>query len=307
MNDENKVPFHNITEADILKELAALDPLDDRAFRIFISNDEQFALLAESLSGEALDGEKIIHMNGEIVLTANGRLIRTDSLRSTDATFFNIEGQIKTEDFPLKRHIFYTAIIYVNGIQKGDSWEKLKPVISIVIYKDKGDAALIEKGKLSGDLFKTEDDRKQLTLIAVNTARWREAATEEMRAYLSTLHHGIMTEENKADFTDVDVTGDAFIKIQQAVRIACAYTKKREYDERGDDLMAAIYTSVLTKEEKEAAKRQGKAEGKAEGKATGFNIALEIINLLKLNIPVLEIAAKYQMPASDVERLKMAL
>jgi len=93
--------------------------------------------LFSAATGESLDGEKIIHMNGEIVLIANGRLIRTDALRGTASSFFNMESQIETDDFPLARHIFYTAVIYASGIQKGDSWDKLKPVISIVIYKDK--------------------------------------------------------------------------------------------------------------------------------------------------------------------------
>jgi len=43
-----------------------------------------------------------------------------------------------------------------------------------------------------------------------------------------------MTEHNKADFANVDVTCPAFAKIQQAVRLACAYTKKQEYDEKGN-------------------------------------------------------------------------
>jgi hypothetical protein len=122
MNDDDKRMPQDVSEVDILKELATLDPLDDRAFRIFMSDDEQFALLAESLSGEALDGDKIIHMHGEIVLTANGRLVRTDVLRSTMTAFFNIEGQIETVGFPLKRHIFYSAVIYASGKQKSDSW-----------------------------------------------------------------------------------------------------------------------------------------------------------------------------------------
>ena len=311
MNDANQQLPQNIVEVDILKELATLDPLDDRAFRVFISDDEQFKALAESFSGETLDGEKIIHMNGEIVLTANGRLIRTDVLRGTDTTVFNIEGQIKTEDFPLNRHIFYTAVIYASGIQKGDSWEKLKPVISIVIYKDKGEAGLIEKGALSGDLFKTDDERKQLTLIAVNTAKWKDAPTEEMRAYLATLHNGIMTEDNKADFADVDTTSSAFAKIQQAVKIACAHTKKQEYKEKGDDSMSAVLDQYISKEAKEAAKNEGREEGKEEGKregqATGLNLAKEIIGMLKTGIPVLEIANKYKIPASEVEDFKVAL
>ena len=271
----------SINEIDILKELATLDPLDDRAFQIYVSDDEEFKFLAEALSGESLDGEKIIHMNGEIVLTANRRLIRTDALRSTISAFFNIEGQIKTEDFPLARHIFYTAVIYANGIQKGDGWDQLKPVISIVIYKDKGEAALFEKAALDGSLMKTEADRKHLSLIAVNTAKWKTAPTEELRAYLSTLHHGIMTDDNKSDFENVDTNSNAFIKIQRAVKIACARTKKREYDEKGDDSMSALYETYLSEEEREAAETRGEARGEERGKKQTFEIMLEMIGLLK--------------------------
>jgi len=302
-------------EIDILKELATLDPLDDRAFRIYISDDDEFAFLAKSLSGESLDGETIIHMNGEIVLTANGRLIRTDALRSTISTFFNIEGQIKTEDFPLTRHIFYTAVIYANGIQKGDAWNQLKPVISIVIYKDKGEADLFEKATLEGSLIKTDADRKHLTLIAVNTAKWKMAPSEELRAYLSTLHHGIMTEDNKSDFTSVDTNSNAFIRIQRAVRMACAHTKKQEYDEKGDDSMSAVYATYLSKEEREAAVNEGEARGEARGEASGeargrkqaFDVILEIINLLKSNVPVPEIASKYKISTQEIEKLRGVL
>jgi len=293
MNNENKPLPQN--EIDILKELATLDPLDDRAFRIYVSDDEEFSFLAESISGESLDGEKIIHMNGEIVLTANGRLIRTDALRGTATTFFNMESQIETDDFPLARHIFYTAVIYANGIQKGDSWDKLKPVISIVIYKDKGEAALFENAALAGTLMKNDADRKHLTLIAVNTAKWKTAPTEELRAYLSTLHHGIMTEDNKANFASIDTNSNAFTRIQRAVRMACAHTKKQEYEEKGDDTMSAVYATYLSKEEREETKNQT------------FDVVFEIINLLKSNVPVPEIANKYKVTVNQVEKLREAL
>jgi len=297
LTDRNK-PLPQ-TEIDILKELATLDPLDDRAFRILVSDDEQFKTLAESISGEVLSDEKIIHMNGEIVLTANGKLIRVDSLRETAAAFINMDGQIKASEFPFKRHVFYTAVIYANGIQKGESWEKLKPVISIVVYKNKGEAALIEKAALSGTLVKTDDDGKQLTLISVNTAKWKDAPTEELRAYLSTLHYGIMTEDNKSDFADIDIESNAFAKIQRAVKIACAHTKKQEYENEGDDSMTAVLGQYITKEEKEAAE--------ARGEARAFSIVSEVISSLKANVPVSEIASRYKIAIQEVEKLRTAL
>jgi len=292
MHDENQPLSQNVSEVDILKELATLDPLDDRAFKILASDDEQFKVLAELFSGETLDGEKIINMNGEIVLTIEGRLIRVDILRDTDTAFINLDAQIKTSDFPFKRHVFYTAAIYAHGIQKSDSWEKLKPVISIVIYKDKGEAALYQKASLTGTLIETEDDGKQLTLISVNTAKWRDAPTEEMKAYLATLHHGILTEDNKADFADVDVTSKAFSKMQKAVIIACAHTKKQEYE--GDDSMSVVLDQYISKEAKEAAEERG------------MDIAQKIIRMLKENIDVADIARECNVSAQRVESLRLA-
>ena len=286
-------------EIDILQELATLDPLDDRAFAILASDDEQFKLMAEAFSGKALDDGKLININGEFVLSANGRLIRLDSLRDATSEFFNLEGQIQTSKFPFKRHIFYSAFIYINGIQKGDEWDKLKPVTSIVIYKNKGDADLIETASLSGTLVKTNDDVNQLTLIAVNTAKWKDAKSEETKAYLATLHHGILTKDNEADFQGVDVNSQAFSDFQRAVKMACAKTKQQEYIEKGDKFMATKYVSYLSDEERVAAMSKGKLEG--------LNLAWEIINMLKLNIPISEIADKYRVSTTDVERFKTAL
>ena len=54
--------------------------------------------------------EKIIYMNGEIVLTIKGKMIRLDALRDTNGAFINIDGQIKTNDFPFKRHVLYASV-----------------------------------------------------------------------------------------------------------------------------------------------------------------------------------------------------
>ena len=146
MTDENQsLPQNTGDMSDILRELATLDPLDDRALKILLSDDEQFTLLAEALSGKSLDEDKIININGELVLSVKGRLIRLDALRDTSAGYINIEGQIEASDFPFKRHVFHGAFIYVSGLQKSETWQSLKPVTSIVIYKDKGQAGFIEK------------------------------------------------------------------------------------------------------------------------------------------------------------------
>lgn len=290
--DEQKQlsPYDSIT---ILKELATLNPLDDRAFKILLSDNVQFMLLAEALSGAKLDKDSIIDINGEIVMSVNGRAIRLDSLHDTNEGYVNMEGQIAAIDFPFKRHIFHSAAIYVNGIQKGDSWQNLKPVISIVVYKDKSDSELFESATITGKLVKTEDDRKQLRLIAVNTKKWHDAESETLKSYLSTLHHGILTEENRPNFAAVDVESLTFIDFQNAVKIACAKTKQQEYKKKGDDFMATQYASFITEEERQAAKE------------SGIDIATEIIRLLKEGVSVAEIAKQLQVPTRRVESLKL--
>jgi len=283
----------------LLSELATLDPLEDHPLKIMLSDDDQFKKLAEAFSGETFTPGKYFQMNGEIVLTTGGKLIRVDSLREASEAFINIEGQELASGFPLKRHIFYAAAIYANGIKEGGKWSDLKPVFVIVIYKNKSGTKLFEKATLVGDLIKTDDDSKQFTLIAINTAKWKDAETEELRAYLATFHHGIMTEDNKDNFADVDTAGTAFTNIQRAVRMACAHTKKQEYEEKGDDSMAALYATYLSTEEREAARN--------EGRRTTFDIVPEIMKLLRENVPASEIAKKCKVTTQEVEKLRVAL
>ena len=99
----------------------------------------------------------------------------------------------------------------------------------------------------------------------------------------------------KGEFTDVDTTSSAFENIQQAVKIACAHTKKQEYQEKGDDFMSAVLDQYISTQAKEAAE------------ANGLKLARKIINLLKQNVPVLEIASICGVSAREVEEFKIAL
>ena len=93
--------------------------------------------------------------------------------------------------------------------------------------------------------------------------------------------------------------------------MACACTKKREYDEKGDDSMSALYETYLSEEEREAAETRGEARGEARGIERGkkqtFEIMLEMIGLLKSNVPVPEIASKYKITTQEIEKLRGVL
>lgn len=128
-----------------------------------------------------------------------------------------------------------------------------------------------------------------------------------MRAYLATLYNGIMTENNKADFAEVDTNSSAFAEVQSAVKIACAYIKKQEYDDSGDDTMTAIFDQYITKEAREAAEKKGRSEGRAEGIKQTFDVISDVIRLLKENVPVVEIADKCEITVQEVEKLRIVL
>jgi len=146
-----------------------------------------------------------------------------------------------------------------------------------------------------GSLIKSDDIKNQLQLMAVNSKKWRDVESEELRAYLSTLHNGIITDENKDSFAGIDTDSDVFINFQRSVRLACAQTKQQEYQEKGDDLMAIQYATYLLEEERIAAQEKGMA------------IACEIVKLLRENVPVNEIAKIFQVSTREVEKLKVAL
>ena len=284
---------------ELLQELATLNPLDDRAIKILLSDKEQFKALSDALLEQNLNEDKIISINGEIVYSVKGRLVHLDSLHDTDLGYVNMEGQMEAADFPIKRHIFYGAFVYVNGIQKNESWDKLKPSISIVIYKDKDDDAAIETAALAGNLIKSDDAKKQLQFMAVNTKKWRDVESEELRIYLSTLHNGIMTDENKDSFVGANTNTRIFDKFQRAVKLACARTKQQEYKEKGDDSMATQYATFLSEKERIAALE--------EGAKSGFSLALEVMKLIKDGVPTSEIAKQCRLTTREVEDFKVAM
>ena len=296
-----------LTKEEILKELATLDPLDDDAFRLLAADDEQFIALSEAILKKKLDEDKVIAINGEISLFIRGKCIRLDSLRDTNIGYIGKEGQINARRFPLKRHILYVSVIYAYGIKEGEDYQVLKPAICIVLYKDKGDAALIETASLSGSLIKTDEDKDQLQLISINTKKWRDAPTEELRAYFSCLHNGIITEENKSDFDGVNIDSPVFTSFQRAIRRACAEWKKEDHRQKGENDMAAKYTRYISEEERLEAEARGEARGKAEGRMEGKSLSIQIFKLLKEGVPVQEISKRLKVTPKEVEEFRIAL
>ena len=54
--------------------------------------------------------------------------------------------------------------------------------------------------------------------------------------------------------------------------MACAHTKKEDYDKEGDDTMSAVYATYLSKEDREAAESRGEARGESRGLTLAWEI-----------------------------------
>lgn len=280
---------------DILKDLATLEPLNDKALKILLSDDEHFRELAEACLDKKIAEGDLLDINGELLFSVKGKLVRLDSVRRTIDGLINIEGQTDQYKFPFKRHLYYWAAMYVSELPEGAEYKDLKSAISIVVYKDKGDTELIEKAYLRGELVKTEDDSSQLNLVAINTKKWRSAPTEKMRTYMSILHNGIMLEETKNKYADIDTETETFKKFYQAVTMACARIRYEEHKSRGDEHMSVAYKSFISEEERALARQEGMQKGMQKGKIELY--------YTELGYTTKQIADRLKIPADHVTKI----
>ncbi|MCL1997455.1 MAG: hypothetical protein FWG65_01660 [Turicibacter sp.] len=310
----NKVVFTEELRQEIYALAAERNPLNDGIFKIFLQADEMFIIIAEGSLGEKIGTEEqLIDINGEITLTAGGKVIRMDALRLAEMGAINVDGQVDTAKFPFVRHLYYGAAVYVHGLRSGDEYEKLRPVASIVVYKSKRGAALFEEAYLAGNLIKTAEERRQIRLVAVNAAKWREAKDSHLRMMLALLHNGLLTEQNRKKFVGLDTEDPMFARMQEYLRTASVASKYHECLEKGDDFMAARVFSVLSEEEREKSELKGRAEGRAEGIAEGIlegelkgkleGLAKAAIVMLKEGFAPTKISEMLEQPIEWVENL----
>jgi len=183
--------------SDILADIATRDIIRDGAFKIFLKNPELFGNVVEDITGDQLPDECEVLINGEIQLTVNGKAIQPDTLTVVETGTYNIEVQTKSSGFPFHRHLFYWATIYANSLKSGEDYKDLKPVVSIVIFKDKGGVNLREDAYLSGTLTAKAKAKNHLQLIAINAAKWKEAKNERLKYFLALVHNGIYIGANR--------------------------------------------------------------------------------------------------------------
>jgi hypothetical protein len=278
MDNNNGKNLNLINDADywaVIDEVSKVSPLDDKAFKKFLENEDNFRTVAEMFINEPLSDGVMHRIKEELFLMVNGKTIRMDNVRKTDAEIVNIDGQQNRFFFPFKRQLFYWAITYISTLQEGEKYNLLLPAISIVIYENRGqNIDLIETAQLEGTLLHSKDDKNQLQLIAVNTVKWREAENEKLKQYLSILHNGVLSEKTKDKFEGVDIASPFFIKLNREILMASAEIKYEEIGKGGGIMAKRIY-KFLTEEQEKAAMEKGMERGMERGMEEGIKKGME--------------------------------
>lgn len=287
-----------INQNTVVEISSAVDPISDSAFKLLLSNLDIY----EKFVGLMLPGEDFRNVyisNGELILSVDNKKIELDSLTESNMGWLNIEGQIREDDFPFSRHLFYWARIYANQMMKGNkNWADLKPVTVVVIYKKSRESFSKAEAHLDGTLLLTQSGRKNkdhFRLISYNAANWKDLSeTDKFRPLLGLLSNGFVKAHESVE--GIDLTDPVIERINDAVKISCTKTKLAEFRVKGDHNMIALFEEFLTKEEREAARVEGRVEGEIKtlvslGKSNG-----EISNWLGLSIGEVEnLRVKYKL------------
>ena len=128
MDNDNNETAKNVQKNEnrkrAIRAADAVPPLDDKAFKKFLDNEEWFRAVAEWILEELLPDGELKRIGEEYFLFTNTKAIRMDNFRETSEGVVNMEGQIDAKKFIFKRHLYYWAMAYISPFQAGQPYEK---------------------------------------------------------------------------------------------------------------------------------------------------------------------------------------
>ena len=271
MNKEN---INEILSA--IDPLATVKPLNDTAFKLLLKYyDEIFNELTLYSTGKEAGTTIVNAIGSEACVYVGGKTSFFDHLRNTISGYIDFEGQNDRSKFPIQRHLFCWALIFVCQLKEGEDYIKVTPVTVIVFYKDRGKSKpLIQKANVTGDLF-ADEDTQYFNLIAVNTAKWFEADNQKFKHYLALLHLGL--DEDVLSENGIDVTDTNFQQLRNKLMRCCAQYKLDIAKKEGDEEMKKMMAEYLREE--------GRVEGIIKVYYDEMKLSFEEI-AEKMNIPL---------------------
>ena len=273
MEIKGNTKSHVFTKEDVITEevvdqhlkqyLATADPLADRAFKVLLSEELLYKRLIASIVGDNLK-ETLVSINCEFIFRVKGKAIQVDTIQKAQNAIYNIEGQGENKAFSFKRHLYYWSAIFAYSLTKGNKYETLVPVVSVVIYKKTGRKKVKRKAVLKGDLLSSFDDEKLLQMYSICAAHWREEADEFLRYFLALIDLGIDKELIYYQQQGLDIASNTFKMLYNSIFISCCDPHVEKLEKTGDVVMAEAVRGYLASKDREKIRAEGWEEGRAE-------------------------------------------
>ena len=264
-------PPEKTIEQHLIEYLATVDPLEDRAFKIILSDESIFKRLIEAVAGDVIkEKEAFVSFNAGIVFRVKGKEVQLDTVRQTKEAIYNVEGQGKFKKFSFQRQLYYWSVVFAYSLSKGKEYETLIPVISIVVYRNTYLNKVRRKAKLTGDLLSSYEDENLLQMFSLCTANWREEKNQWLRYFLALIDLGLGKDLAYYQEQEIDVTSNTFIVLYNSLLISCCDIHIKDLEEKGEITMAEAARTYLSSKDKERFLAEGMARGMAKGEIKGM-------------------------------------
>ena len=259
-------------------------------FALVMENEELCKELLERIfEGRHIKELKILNKGSlkteaTIIIGANAKSIRMDVLFEDATSWYDIELQVENEGDIPKRSRYYSAVLDVKNLKRGDKYNSLRPSYIIFIcqfdYFNQGEAVYVFE---RADLKKSLPMGDESYTIVVNTKSEKEVP-ESLRSLFDYINKG-----------EVD-TSDSFISqiheevmaLQESEEVANIMTMEEEYERRNT-----------------AAFDRGREEGMAAGLEQGMAAAIKklALSMKKNGITMTMIAEMTGLSVVEIEAL----
>jgi predicted transposase/invertase (TIGR01784 family) len=282
-----------------------LNPLNDYLFMKYMGEkgDEPqlIGFLNAVLQKTKRNGIVSVEIEGNKTFTADiiGDKASILDLRATtgDGVKVNIEVQLRNVGDMAKRSLYYWCREYVRGIEAGQDYRELPPVIAINIV----DFDFIPVNEVHTSFHLWEDHHKNLVLTGdleihfISMAKFRQLKEIDIENNLLHRWLAFLSRETDEAIIKKIIKMDTTIKKAHEKFAVVSVNKETLRAYQMHEMALSDYTSGIN-----YARREGRQEGRQEGKQEGRQEALqEILKLLKEGKSIEEVNRMFNLPVEN--------
>ncbi|MBK7399689.1 MAG: Rpn family recombination-promoting nuclease/putative transposase [Myxococcales bacterium] len=284
--------------------MALLHPTEDIVFKLFFTRNPRLlcSLIEEVLRRPVASA--VVQSAALELAFADDRGVLLDILAELpDGTRVNVEMQCDPRGFTPERWLYYWARIFAKGIERGDEFTDLTPVVCIVLLDTE------RSGRFHEHYAVCEVERHtafsdMLAIHVIELPRFAEHAVDEP-ARLVRWGHFLHTSDPAA-LDSLAVEDPMMAEAKQALETLSADPDAQALAEARRDakVVRSEYLKQVRKEGLAEGLAEGRAEGRVEGRVEGLASALDqFAAAIGLPVPPERRAHWLTMTAAELERL----